>query len=264
VTTETQPRAPIIRVSGLHKRFGPLPVLRGIDLEVQAGEAVCIIGPSGSGKSTFLRCLNFLEEPEAGVVELDGEPMGFVPGPARRRRDTEARINRMRARIGMVFQSFNLWAHMTALQNVVEAPIHVKSLPRRVAEERASALLGRVGLADKRDSYPAQLSGGQQQRVAIARALAMEPEIMLFDEPTSALDPELVGEVLAVMASLARDGMTMIIVTHEMAFAEEVADRVLFMDSGAVVEEGRPMDIFHRPRSDRTAQFLARVLRRRG
>jgi polar amino acid transport system ATP-binding protein len=256
---------PIIRVRGLHKWFGALHVLRGIDMDVSLGEKVCIIGPSGSGKSTLLRCLNFLEEPEQGTVLLDGEPMGFVeePGGARRR-DSETSINQRRAKIGMVFQSFNLWAHMTALENLIEAPVYVKGVGRRTAVERADALLARVGLSDKRDAYPAQLSGGQQQRVAIARALAMEPEIMLFDEPTSALDPELVGEVLAVMESLAREGMTMVIVTHEMAFAEEVADRVLFMDGGLVVEEGPARELFHQPRSERTAQFLSKVIRRRG
>ena len=258
------PAAPIIQVAGLHKWFGALHVLRGVDLEVQWGERVCVIGPSGSGKSTLLRCINFLESPEDGIVRLAGEPIGFVPVPGGgRRRDSEARINRMRARVGMVFQSFNLWAHMTAIQNVVEAPIHVKRESRRAAEARGLDLLSRVGLADKRDAYPAQLSGGQQQRVAIARALAMEPEVMLFDEPTSALDPELVGEVLAVMERLAQDGMTMVIVTHEMAFAEEVADRVLFMDGGVVVEEGPPHELLRHPKSDRTAQFLSRVIRGR-
>jgi polar amino acid transport system ATP-binding protein len=257
-------RRPIIQIRGLHKWFGPLHVLRGIDIDVSLGEKVCIIGPSGSGKSTLLRCVNFLEEPEQGTVLLDGEPMGFVEEPGgRRRRDSEGSINRRRAKIGMVFQSFNLWAHMTVLENLVEAPIYVKGLGRRVAVERADHLLGRVGLSDKRDAYPAQLSGGQQQRVAIARALAMEPEIMLFDEPTSALDPELVGEVLAVMEGLAREGMTMVIVTHEMAFAEEIADRVLFMDGGVVVEAGPAREVFRHPTSERTAQFLSKVIRRR-
>jgi polar amino acid transport system ATP-binding protein len=257
-------RRRVIQIRGLHKWFGPLHVLRGVDMDVSLGERVCIIGPSGSGKSTLLRCINFLEEPEAGTVLLDGEPMGFIEEPGgRRRRDSEASINRRRAKIGMVFQSFNLWAHMTVLQNLVEAPIHVKGLGRAPAVQRADALLARVGLSDKRDAYPARLSGGQQQRVAIARALAMEPEIMLFDEPTSSLDPELVGEVLAVMETLAREGMTMVIVTHEMGFAEEVADRVLFMDGGVVVEEGPARDLFRSPKSERTAQFLSKVIRRR-
>jgi polar amino acid transport system ATP-binding protein len=257
-------RRPIIQVTGLHKWFGPLHVLRGIDLEVGWGEKVCIIGPSGSGKSTLLRCINFLEEPQRGTIFLDGEPMGFVEEPGgRRRREAEATINRRRAKIGMVFQSFNLWTHMTVTQNLVEAPVYVKGETRPVAEARADRLLRRVGLLDKRDAYPAQLSGGQQQRVAIARALAMEPSVILFDEPTSALDPELVGEVLAVMEDLAREGMTMVIVTHEMAFAEEVADRVIFMDEGAIVEQGPARDLFKEPKSDRTGQFLAKVIRRR-
>ena len=255
---------PVIQIRGLNKWFGSLHVLRGIDMEVRWGEKVCIIGPSGSGKSTLLRCINFLEEPEQGTILLDGEPMGFLQeSDGRRRRDSEANINRMRAKIGMVFQSFNLWAHMTAFQNLIEAPIHVKGVDRRAAEKRADELLRRVGLQDKRGAYPAQLSGGQQQRVAIARALAMEPEIMLFDEPTSALDPELVGEVLAVMEDLAREGMTMVIVTHEMAFAEEVADRALFMDDGLVVEQGSAREIFRTPKNERTAQFLSKVIRRR-
>src|SRR5918994_5199343 len=195
---------PIIRIMDLHKRFGQLHVLKGINLDVHQGEKICIIGPSGSGKSTLLRCINFLEEPDAGMIWLDGEPMGFVEtAPGQRRRAPEADINRMRAAVGMVFQSFNLWSHMTVLGNIVEAPIHVLGHNRKSAEERALRILDRIGLRDKKDSYPSQLSGGQQQRVGIARALAMEPKIMLFDEPTSSLDPELVGEVLEVMRSLA-------------------------------------------------------------
>jgi polar amino acid transport system ATP-binding protein len=263
VTGSTATRRPIIQVAGLHKWFGPLHVLRGVDLTVHWGEKVCIIGPSGSGKSTLLRCINFLEEPQRGTILLDGEPMGFVEEKGGRRRESERTINRMRAKVGMVFQSFNLWTHMTVLQNLIEAPVHVRGESRRLAEERAARLLHRVGLLDKRDAYPGQLSGGQQQRVAIARALALEPAIILFDEPTSALDPELVGEVLTVMGDLAREGMTMVIVTHEMAFAEEVADRVIFMDHGVIVEQGPAADVFKSPRSDRTAQFLAKVLRRR-
>lgn len=252
-------RASIIRIDNLHKRFGPLHVLRGINLEVTTGEKICIVGPSGSGKSTLLRCVNFLEEPTEGLIYLDGRPMGFVTEPdGRRRRDAEGNINRMRARMGMVFQNFNLWTHMTVLRNVVEAPLYVKKLPRQRAHALAETLLRRVGLADKMYAYPSQLSGGQQQRVAIARALAMEPEIMLFDEPTSALDPELVGEVLEVMRGLARDGMTMLVVTHEMGFAADVADRIIFMDQGMIVEESLPDIFFARPKSERAAQFLAK------
>ena len=258
MSAETRPL--IVEVTGLQKWFGSLHVLRGIDMEVRAGETICIVGPSGSGKSTLLRCLNFLEEHEQGLILLDGQPMGFAQEAGRRRRQPEATINRMRAKIGMVFQSFNLWTHMTVLRNVVEAPIHVKGLGRAAAQQQALDLLHRVGLGDKTDAYPSQLSGGQQQRVAIARALAMEPEIMLFDEPTSALDPELVGEVLAVMRDLARDGMTMVVVTHEMGFAADVAERVVFMDQGLIVEEAPPAVFFKAPRNARTAQFLAKVI----
>lgn len=250
---------PIVRVQELHKWFGSLHVLRGISLTVTAGEKVCIVGPSGSGKSTLLRCINFLEEPSRGMVYLDGCPMGFVEGPGVRRRDSERNINRMRARVGMVFQNFNLWTHMTVLKNLIEAPVHVKGISHQVAESQALDLLRRVGLTAKRDAYPSQLSGGEQQRVAIARALAMEPEVMLFDEPTSALDPELVGEVLEVMRGLARDGMTMLVVTHEMGFAADVADRIIFMDHGLVVEEAPAKVFFERPRHERTVQFLAKI-----
>jgi ABC-type polar amino acid transport system ATPase subunit len=261
--TSVGPRGPIIQVQGLHKWFGPLHVLRGIDMTISAGETICIVGPSGSGKSTLLRCLNFLEEHEAGLILLDGEPIGFSePQAGQRRREPERAVNRMRAKIGMVFQSFNLWTHMTVLRNVVEAPMHVKGVARDLAERRALELLARVGLGDKTDAHPSQLSGGQQQRVAIARALAMEPEIMLFDEPTSALDPELVGEVLSVMRGLARDGMTMVVVTHEMGFAADVADRVLFMDQGVILEEATPAVLFKEPKNPRTTQFLAKVLNR--
>jgi polar amino acid transport system ATP-binding protein len=254
---------PIVRVEGLHKRFGALHVLRGVDLAVPQGEKICIIGPSGSGKSTLLRCINFLEEPDAGMVWLDNEPMGFIEDTqGRRRRASEADVNRMRAAVGMVFQSFNLWSHMTVMNNIVEAPIYVSGLTRKAAEGRAMQLLERIGLAEKRDSYPSQLSGGQQQRVAIARALAMEPKIMLFDEPTSSLDPELVGEVLAVMRSLAEDGMTMLVVTHEMGFAADVADRVVFMDEGVILEEGPPSTFFRQPKRKRAEQFLAKVIGR--
>jgi len=258
------PTRSIISVQGLHKWFGPLHVLNGIDMEVHAGQKICIIGPSGSGKSTLLRCINFLEEPDSGIVWLDGEPMGFVETAAgQRRRASETDINRMRAAVGMVFQNFNLWGHMTVLGNIIEAPIQVRGMDRKSAEQRALRLLERIGLAEKKDAYPSQLSGGQQQRVAIARALAMEPKIMLFDEPTSSLDPELVGEVLEVMRSLARDGMTMLVVTHEMGFAEEVADQVIFMDQGAILEQGSPSAFFRAPKNERAAQFLAKVIGRR-
>jgi polar amino acid transport system ATP-binding protein len=250
----------IIRVQNLHKWFGGLHILRGIDLQVNAGEKICVMGPSGSGKSTFLRCLNFLEEPSKGMVFLDDIPVGYIEDTnGTRRRDTESNINRMRARMGMVFQNFNLWTHMTVLANIVEAPIHVNGVGRQAANEKALGLLKLIGLEDKRDAYPAQLSGGQQQRIAIARALAMDPEIMLFDEPTSALDPELVGEVLAVMSKLARDGMTMIVVTHDMGFANAVADRIVFMDQGLVVEEAPPAIFFRQPKNERTIQFLAKI-----
>jgi polar amino acid transport system ATP-binding protein len=250
----------IVRVQNLHKRFGDLHVLKGVNLDVKAGEKVCVMGPSGSGKSTLLRCLNFLEEPSDGMVFLDDRPVGYIEDAnGRRRRDSEANINRMRARMGMVFQSFNLWTHMTAVANIVEAPIHVGGLGRQAANEKAMKLLKLVGLEDKKDAYPAQLSGGQQQRIAIARALAMDPEVMLFDEPTSALDPELVGEVLAVMSELARGGMTMIVVTHDMGFASAVADRIVFMDHGQVVEEAPPATFFKQPKNERTIQFLAKI-----
>ena len=254
---------PIIRIQNLQKWFGNLHILKGISLEVRAGEKVCIMGPSGSGKSTLLRCINCLEEPTKGMVFLDGIPVGYIQdADGTRRRDTEANIDRMRARMGMVFQNFNLWTHMTVLANVVEAPIHVKRMSRQAATEKALALLNQVGLQDKKHAYPAQLSGGQQQRVAIARALAMDPEIMLFDEPTSALDPELVGEVLAVMSELARGGMTMMVVTHDIGFASAVADRVIFMDQGLVIEEAAPRVFFHNPASERTIQFLAKIKER--
>jgi ABC-type polar amino acid transport system ATPase subunit len=257
------PAQPIVTVENLHKWFGPLHVLNGIDLAVAAGEKICIVGPSGSGKSTLLRCLNFLEEPDQGVVRLDGVPLGIAEtASGRRRRVGEAEINRMRASIGMVFQNFNLWSHMTVLGNIVEAPVFVRRLDRKTAEARALRLLDRIGLVDKKHAYPAQLSGGQQQRVAIARALAMEPRVMLFDEPTSSLDPELVGEVLEVMRGLARDGMTMLVVTHEMGFAAEIADRVVFMDQGAILEEAPPERFFKNPGHERAAQFLARVIGR--
>jgi polar amino acid transport system ATP-binding protein len=248
--------SPIIRVEHLDKRFGALEVLRDVNLTVSRSEVVCVIGPSGSGKSTLLRCIAFLEEYSAGSVYIEGSLLGFVDKRGTRVRASEREIDRVRRNVGMVFQQFNLWPHMTALQNVAAALTLVKRNPRAEAQEAAHAALRKVGLADKADEYPSRLSGGQQQRVAIARALAMEPHVMLFDEPTSALDPELVGEVLSVMKELAGEGMTMVIVTHEMGFAADVADRVLFMDEGRIVEEGPAAELFSRPKSDRLRQFL--------
>jgi ABC-type polar amino acid transport system ATPase subunit len=252
---------PIIRIERLNKYFGTHRVLVDIDLEVHRGEKICVVGPSGSGKSTLLRCINRLEEPSSGRMWFDGTPVGTtVDGAGRERPATEAELNKLRASVGMVFQSFNLWAHLSVLQNIIEAPMRVRKLSRTEAIRRADALLERIGLQDKRNALPAQLSGGQQQRVAIARALAMEPKVMLFDEPTSSLDPELISEVLDVMTSLARDGMTMLVVTHEMGFAAEVADRVIFMDQGAILEEAPPDQFFQKPRSERAALFLAKIL----
>jgi polar amino acid transport system ATP-binding protein len=250
---------PMVRAEGVHKRYGRDEVLKGIDLEVAAGEVLCLIGPSGSGKSTLLRCINHLEKIDAGRIEVDGELVGYRERGERLHEMHEREVCRQRAAIGMVFQRFNLFPHMTVLENVIEAPIRVKRESRAAAVERAEALLGRVGLAEKALAYPSRLSGGQQQRVAIARALAMQPKLMLFDEPTSALDPELVDEVLGVMRGLADDGMTMIVVTHEMAFARDAGDRVVFMDGGVVVEAGPPQDVLTRPRHERTKAFLARV-----
>ena len=244
--------APILRIANLCKSFGAHRVLAGIDLEVQSGEVVCIIGPSGCGKSTLLRCINHLEQPTTGEVWFRGELLRPRP---------EAALDVQRSHIGMVFQRFNLFPNLTALGNVIEAPLTVKNTPRDQAEALGCRLLERVGLLDKKDQYPQRLSGGQQQRVAIARALAMEPAVMLFDEATSALDPELVGEVLEVMQALARDGMTMLVVTHEMSFAREVAQRVLFLDAGKIVEQGPPAVVFDAPQQPRTREFLGRVLR---
>ena len=252
----------MIELIDIHKRFGPLEVLRGVSLTVAAGEVVCIIGPSGSGKSTLLRCINHLEVPERGTVRLAGETVYFDEAGGTRRPHPKRRVAEVRARLGMVFQSFNLFPHLTALENIIEAPVHVRKLPRNVAIDKARALMRRVGLEDKADYYPEELSGGQQQRTAIARALAMDPTAMLFDEPTSALDPELVHEVLEVMRQLRDDGMTMIIVTHEMNFARQVANRVLFMDHGLVVEEDTPERLFGAPREPRTRAFLKSVLDR--
>jgi len=251
---------PMIRCEDVHKRFGRLEVLRGITFDVAKGEVVVMAGPSGSGKSTLLRCINHLERVNQGRIYVDGQPVGYreVKGKFVERRERE--VARMRASIGMVFQRFNLFPHLTALGNVIDAPIHVRKMSRRQAQEAGRAMLGKVGLGDKFDAYPAQLSGGQQQRVAIARALAMEPKVMLFDEPTSALDPELVGEVLEVMKSLAREGMTMIVVTHEMGFAREVADRAMLIDEGVIVEEGPPAQFFNNPRHERTKLFLSKIL----
>jgi polar amino acid transport system ATP-binding protein len=251
---------PMVLAEGLHKRFGRLEVLRGIDLSVERREVVCIIGPSGSGKSTLLRCINHLEKLNAGRLWVDGELVGYRERAGKLHELREREICAKRAEIGMVFQQFNLFPHMTALQNVTEAPIRVKGMPKARAVDLAGQLLDRAGLRDKADAYPRQLSGGQQQRVAIARALAMQPKLMLFDEPTSALDPELVGEVLEVMRDLATSGMTMIVVTHEMAFAREVGDALVFMDDGAVVEAGRPRDVLSNPQHERTRAFLSKVL----
>jgi polar amino acid transport system ATP-binding protein len=251
----------VIQVTNLHKRFGDLHVLKGIDAEVKKGEVLAIIGPSGSGKSTFLRCLNFLEEYDGGEVRFNGQLVGYrTAANGSRQRDSAKQIAAIRARMGMVFQNFNLFPHMTVLENVIEGPLIVQNVNREEAITRSRRLITRVGLTDKTNEYPSKLSGGQQQRAAIARALAMQPEVMLFDEPTSALDPELVGEVLEVMKSLAADGMTMIIVTHEMGFARDVANRVMMMDSGSIVEVDVPRNIFANPRQARTAEFLRRVL----
>jgi polar amino acid transport system ATP-binding protein len=251
---------PMVSAEGVHKRFGRQEVLKGITLEVAAGEVMCLLGPSGSGKSTFLRCINHLEKINAGRLSVDGELVGYRQVGDKLHELRESEVARKRSEIGMVFQHFNLFPHMTALENVTCAPIRVKRQAREQARSRACELLDRVGLSDKHDAYPAQLSGGQQQRVAIARALAMDPKLMLFDEPTSALDPELVGEVLHAMQQLAREGMTMIVVTHEMGFAREVADTVVFMDAGVVVESGRPADVLANPRHERTREFLSKVL----
>jgi polar amino acid transport system ATP-binding protein len=251
---------PMVLSEGVHKRFGRQEVLRGISLAVQPGEVMCLLGPSGSGKSTFLRCINHLEKINAGRLSVDGELVGYRQVGEKLHELREAEIARKRAEIGMVFQHFNLFPHMTALENVTCAPMRVEKVGRADAQERGRELLARVGLADKLEAYPAQLSGGQQQRVAIARALAMEPKLMLFDEPTSALDPELVGEVLQAMQQLARDGMTMIVVTHEIGFAREVADTVVFMDGGVVLESGPPTEVLANPRHERTKAFLSKVL----
>ncbi|MDH2444044.1 amino acid ABC transporter ATP-binding protein [Amnibacterium sp. CER49] len=251
---------PMVKAEGVSKSFGSNEVLKGIDLEVGAGEVLCIIGPSGSGKSTFLRCINHLERVDAGRLSVDGEVVGYRQHGQKLYELKPKEAARQRREIGMVFQRFNLFPHMTALENVIEAPLRVKRVPKAQAVARAQELLVRVGLGDKGSSYPSQLSGGQQQRVAIARALAMDPKLMLFDEPTSALDPELVGEVLDVMKGLAASGMTMIVVTHEMGFAREVADELVFMDGGVVVEAGDPREVLADPKHQRTRAFLSKVL----
>ncbi|MFY9176909.1 MAG: amino acid ABC transporter ATP-binding protein [Caldicoprobacterales bacterium] len=240
----------MIEVVNLHKSFGDLKVLKGVNTKIEKQEVVCVIGASGSGKSTFLRCLNLLEEPDSGEIYIDGVPL----------MEHKKDINRLRQKVGMVFQQFNLFPHMTVMENITLGPVKLKGMTKSQAEEKAIELLRKVGLPDKDDVYPNHLSGGQKQRVAIARALAMDPEIMLFDEPTSALDPEMVGEVLNVMKQLANEGMTMVVVTHEMGFAREVGDRIMFMDEGIIFEEGPPEQIFTNPRKERTREFLGKVL----
>ncbi len=259
---DTPPKAivPMVKSEGVHKSFGAVEVLKGIDLEVKPGEVFCLIGPSGSGKSTFLRCINHLEKVNAGRLYVDGELVGYRQKGDKLYELRDSEVALKRRDIGMVFQRFNLFPHMTAAENVAEAPVQVKGVSKRAAQEQAMQLLERVGLGDKAGNYPSQLSGGQQQRVAIARALAMEPKLMLFDEPTSALDPELVGDVLDVMRDLAESGMTMVVVTHEMGFAREVGDSLVFMDGGVVVESGHPRDVLTNPRHERTQSFLSKVL----
>jgi polar amino acid transport system ATP-binding protein len=258
--TKSGPLAPMVLSENVHKRYGIVEVLKGIDLHVQPGEVMVIIGPSGSGKTTFLRCINHLEKINAGRLSVDGELVGYRERNGKLYELRDSDVCRKRAEIGMVFQHFNLFPHLTALQNICEAPIRVKKQSRDEVRARAMDLLAKVGLADRAESYPSQLSGGQKQRVAIARALAMQPKLMLFDEPTSALDPELVGEVLDVMKQLARDGMTMVVVTHEIGFAREVGDSLVFMDGGVVVEAGDPREVLANPQHDRTKAFLSKVL----
>ena len=251
---------PMISAQTVHKSFGQLEVLKGIDLEVQPGEVACLLGPSGSGKSTFLRCVNHLDKATAGRLYVDGELIGYREKNGTLYEISEKEAAEQRSDIGMVFQSFNLFPHRTVIENIIEAPVQVKKIPEETARARAMELLEDVGLASKANNYPVQLSGGQQQRVAIARAVAMDPKLMLFDEPTSALDPELVGEVLRVMKDLAAEGMTMLVVTHEMGFAREVADKVFFMDGGVVIESGSPAEVLDNPQQPRTKDFLASLL----
>ncbi|MCW2782939.1 MAG: ectoine/hydroxyectoine transporter ATP-binding protein EhuA [Marmoricola sp.] len=250
----------MVLAEAVHKSFGRTEVLKGIDLSVRRGQVVCILGPSGSGKSTFLRCINHLEKINAGRLSVDGQLVGYTERGGRLHECKDSEIAAQRREIGMVFQQFNLFPHMTALENVCLAPIKVRGLSGADARKRGGELLTQVGLSDRMDSYPSQLSGGQQQRVAIARALAMDPKLMLFDEPTSALDPELVGDVLDVMKDLARSGMTMVVVTHEIGFAREVGDDLVFMDDGVIVEQGDPREVLANPRNERTKQFLSKVL----
>jgi polar amino acid transport system ATP-binding protein len=260
VPTDTHADVPMVRAENVHKRFGLVEVLLGIDLEVQRGEVMVIIGPSGSGKSTFLRCINHLEKINAGRLWVDGELVGYREHGGKLHELPDRYVCQKRAEIGMVFQRFNLFPHMTALDNVIEAPMRVLGETKGRAVQAARQLLDQVGLGEKCDSYPSQLSGGQQQRVAIARALAMKPKLMLFDEPTSALDPELVGDVLQVMRDLAISGMTMVVVTHEIGFAREVGDQLVFMDGGVIVESGNPRDVLGNPQHERTKAFLSKVL----
>jgi octopine/nopaline transport system ATP-binding protein len=249
---------PAVSIRDLHKSFGQLEVLKGISLQAREGEVISILGASGSGKSTMLRCINLLEVPDSGEIRIGGEEIRLRKGRHGVEPADRAQVDRIRARVAMVFQSFNLWSHMTILENVIEAPVHVQKRPKADCVAEAEALLAKVGIADKRDQYPSHLSGGQQQRAAIARALAMHPSVMLFDEPTSALDPELVGEVLRVMRALAEEGRTMLVVTHEMGFARDVSNRVVFLHQGSVEEEGEPAEVFRAPKSERFKQFIAR------
>ena len=255
--TDSKKGMAAVSVKDLRKSFGPLEVLKGISLEAQEGDVISILGSSGSGKSTMLRCVNMLEVPDSGEIRIGGEMFALKKGRHKTEPTDRRQVDRLREHIGMVFQSFNLWSHMTILQNVIEAPVHVQKRNRAECVEEAEALLERVGIADKRNYYPAHLSGGQQQRAAIARALAQRPKVMLFDEPTSALDPELVGEVLKVMRSLAEEGRTMLVVTHEMAFARDVSNKIVFLHKGVVEEEWDPAEIFRNPTSDRLKQFLS-------
>ena len=251
-----------LEVQDLHKRYGSHEVLKGVSLAAKAGDVISIIGSSGSGKSTFLRCINLLEQPHAGKILLNNEELKLVPAKDGSLRAADAKqLQRMRSRLAMVFQHFNLWSHMSALDNVMEAPVHVLGMDKQAAREKAEHYLAKVGVAHRKDAYPAHMSGGEQQRVAIARALAMEPEVMLFDEPTSALDPELVGEVLKVMQDLAQEGRTMVVVTHEMGFARTAADRVVFMADGQIIEEGSPEHFFTNPKNERVRQFLGKIIR---
>jgi ABC-type histidine transport system ATPase subunit len=251
----------VVKIVDLHKYFGKLEVLKGINLEVHQGDVVSVLGSSGSGKSTMLRCINYLEHPTSGGIYISGKPMGFrIDSKGRKVSDSQSNINRLRQEIGMVFQQFNIWPHMTVLGNIIEAPVHVKKISVKEAKEIGLTYLGKVNLLDKKDEYPARLSGGQLQRVAIARALAMQPKVMLFDEPTSALDPELIGEVLETMKQLAIDGTTMIVVTHEIGFAREASDRVVFLHNGLIEEEGSPEEVIKNPKSERCRQFFSKIL----